>query len=64
MSQVQEYAEQSTGSSLLDSIIRQTSLTPEDEGMMPPAWASALLLKKCSSPPTPVRKSVNWPWIT
>lgn len=32
MSQVQEYAEQSTGSSLLDSIIRQTSLTPEDEG--------------------------------
>lgn len=32
MSQVQEYAEQTTGSSLLDSIIRQTSLTPEDEG--------------------------------
>ena len=32
MSQMQEYTEQSTGSPLLDSIISQTSLTPEDEG--------------------------------
>ena len=32
MSQLQEQMSQSTGSSLLDSIISQTSLTPEDEG--------------------------------
>ena len=32
MSQLQEQTSQSTGSSLLDSIISQTSLTPEDEG--------------------------------
>lgn len=32
MSQMQEYTEQSTGSPLLDSIISQTALTPEDEG--------------------------------
>lgn len=32
MSQALQYAEQSGGSSLLESIIAQTSLTPEDEG--------------------------------
>ena len=32
MSQMQEQAGQSTGSSLLDSIISQTALTPDDDG--------------------------------
>ena len=47
MSQMQEYTEQSTGSPLLDSIISQTALTPEDEGYEAPDWASAPLSKRC-----------------